>query len=67
MRKPYSTKLPRPVPDEFVDAFARGGWGKVNRMYGKRAATRYATVIGLVTLRAARDAFLSAVRGVVAE
>lgn len=56
MLKPYSTKLPRPVPAEFEQNFIAGGWARVNQMYGKRPAQRYFTLSGPEKLHAARKA-----------
>lgn len=63
MRKAYSTKRPRPAPPEFEPAFVRGGWAKVNQMFGKRASVRWFTALGPARLRSARLAAVKAAVG----
>ena len=46
MRKPYSTKIGKPVPTEFEAKFVEGGWGKVSLIFGKNPALRYYHALG---------------------
>lgn len=54
-RRPFSTKVARPIPPEFEPSFIAGGWPKVNQMFGKRASVRWFAALGPGRLRAARD------------
>lgn len=58
-RKAQSTKVAQPVPVEFRELFVQHGWERVNHLFGKRASSRYFTVLGADRLRAERDAYLS--------
>ena len=58
--KAQSTKVAQPVPAEFRQLFVQHGWERVNHLFGKRASSRYFTVLGAEQLRSERDAYLSA-------
>lgn len=62
--KSQSTKVAQPVPVEFRQIFVQHGWDRVNHLFGKRASSRYFTVLGGDRLRAERDAYLQARRSV---
>jgi hypothetical protein len=57
MRKSQSTKLAEPIPVEFERVFVEHGWERANRIFGKRATTRYFTALGADRLRADRNAY----------
>lgn len=60
--RPYSTKTFRPPAPEFEGIFVQHGWGKVNRMYGKRCANRWFIMLGAERLKAMRARFVRGVR-----
>lgn len=62
MRKAQSTKIAEPIPVEFEQVFIHHGWDRANRIFGKRATTRYYTALGPDRLRAERGAHLGARR-----
>jgi len=62
MRKAQSTKIAEPIPVEFEQVFIHHGWDRANRIFGKRATTRYYTASGPDRLRAEREAYLQARR-----
>ncbi|KQN02553.1 hypothetical protein ASE82_09460 [Sphingomonas sp. Leaf230] len=62
MRKSQSTKIAEPIPVEFEQVFIHHGWDRANRIFGKRATTRYYTALGPDRLRAERGAYLAARR-----
>lgn len=63
--KSQSTKVAQPVPVEFRQIFVQHGWDRVNHLFGKRASSRYFTVLGADRLRAERVAHLHARRSAV--
>jgi hypothetical protein len=65
MRKAQSTKIAEPIPAEFEQVFIHHGWDRANRIFGKRATTRYYTALGPDRLRAERGAYLQASRSAV--
>jgi len=58
MRKSQSTKIAEPIPVEFEQVFIHHGWDRANRIFGKRATTRYYTALGADRLRAERSTYL---------
>ena len=58
MRKSQSTKIAEPIPVEFEQVFIHHGWDRANRVFGKRATTRYYTALGAERLRAERNTYL---------
>jgi hypothetical protein len=59
MRKSQSTKIAEPIPVEFEQVFIHHGWDRANRIFGKRATTRYYTALGADRLRHERSAHLA--------
>jgi hypothetical protein len=58
MRKAQSTKIAEPIPVEFEQVFVELGWERCDRIFGKRATSRYVRASGADRLRAIRVDYL---------
>lgn len=58
MRKLLPTCAPKPVAPEFLDKFAKHGWQRVERIWGKPTVAVWRKVIGAERMDECRKRFL---------